>query len=151
MIDFCDLAGEVRQRTRDDLDRLALFEVRACAGLLFGGRAQQVVDLLTAERCGLVAGTDEPGHARCVLDERPRIVGHVHLHQHVPGKHPLLGRHLLAVLRLDDLLGRDDDLTDDVVLPRGGDPVLQVGPDLGLMAGIGVDDVPVEQRLPLAW
>ena len=40
---------------------------------------------------------------------RPGVVVQVHVHEHVAREHALLGLHLLAVLRLDDLLGRDDD------------------------------------------
>src|SRR5262249_37626150 len=57
--------------------------------------------------------------------------------------------HLLAVLGLDHLLGRDDDPAKARALPHRLDAVLEVGLDLVLMAGIGVDDVPAEHADPL--
>ena len=90
-------------------------------------------------------GADEAGDAGGVLDERPGVVGHLHLHEHVSREDATLGLDLLAVLRLDDLLGRDHDLAHHVPLPGGQDAVLQIVLHLGLMAGVGVDDVPVEQ------
>src|SRR5439155_7392720 len=57
-------------------------------------------------------------------------------------EHLLLHRKTLAVLDLDLLLGRHEDLEDLVLHVQRGDAVLEVRLDLVLVAGIGVDDVP---------
>ena len=44
-----------------------------------------------------------------VLDDAPGVVVQIHVDEDVARQHALLGLHLLAVLGLDDLLGRDDD------------------------------------------
>ena len=58
---------------------------------------------------GVGAGADEAGHAGRVLDDASTRRRQVHVHEHIAGQDALLGLHLLAVLRLDHLLGRDDD------------------------------------------
>jgi hypothetical protein len=100
--------------------------------------------LALRERDGLRAGADEAGHAGSVLDNRPGLVVQVHVHQHIAGQDPLLGLHLLAVLGLDDLLGRDDDAAEARLLRHRVDPVLEVRLDLVFVAGVGVDRVPAE-------
>ena len=78
----------------------------------------------------------------------PRLVGHVHVHEDVARKHALLGLHLLAVLRLDDLLGRDDHPAERRLLVQRDDAVLEIRLDLVLVSRVGVDDVPEKhQRL----
>src|SRR3712207_8512876 len=42
-------------------------------------------DLRLRERDRLVGGADEAGHPGGALHERPRLVGEVHVHQHVAG------------------------------------------------------------------
>src|ERR671922_3730 len=64
--------------------------------------------------------------------------------EHVPRQHALLRLDLLALLRLDHLLGRDDDATEARRLVHGHDPVLEIGLHLVLVPGVGVDDVPAE-------
>src|SRR5579885_3039655 len=110
-----------------------------------GARLPDPVDLALPQRHGLRAGADEAGHAGRVLDHRPRVVVQVHVHEHVAGEDALLRLHLLPVLRLDHLLGRDDDAAEAGPLPHRLDAVLEVGLDLVHLAGIGVDDVPAEQ------
>src|SRR5437868_4671165 len=82
---------------------------------------------------GLRAGADEPGHAGRVLDDRPGVVVEIHVDEHVAGQDPLLGLHLLAVLRLDHLLGRHDDAAEAHVLVHRVDAVLEVRLDLVLV------------------
>ena len=114
-VDVDDLAVEIRERAGRDLDRLAERELdlgarrarrrrRPCAG---SGRPRGC-----ESGTGLVPAPTKPGHARRVLDDRPRVVVEVHVHEHVARQHALLGLDLLAVLRLDHLLGRDDDATE---------------------------------------
>src|SRR3954451_16541659 len=150
-VDVDDLAVEVRERAARHLDRLAERVLDRRAGALAAGGCaglEDAVDLGLRQRHGLRAGADEPGHARRVLHDRPGVVVQVHVHEHVAGKHALLGLHLLAVLGLDHLLGRDDDAPEARALPHRLDAVLEIGLDLVLMAGVGVDDVPAEHACP---
>ena len=72
------------------------------------------------------------------------------LTRHIAGQDTLLDLHFLAVLRLDHLLGRDDDAPEAGPLPHRLDPVLEVGLHLVLVTRVGVDDVPAEHRLASA-
>src|SRR5262249_54586606 len=93
---------------------------------------------------GLGAGADEAGDSGSVLDDRPGVVVQVHVHEHVTGEDALLGLHLLPVLRLDHLLGRDDDAAETWPLAHRLDAMLEVGLYLVLLPRGGVDDVPAE-------
>jgi hypothetical protein len=91
----------------------------------------------------LVVGAEEAGDLGRILDEVVRLIGHLHLHQHVAGEELALGVHLAAAANLDDLLGRHEDFVEQVrqagrlgLLPDG------VG-NLALEVGIRVDDVPL--------
>ena len=53
---------------------------------------QQAVDLGLGQRHGLVGGADEAGDAGRALDELPRVLVELHVHQHVAGHGPLLDR-----------------------------------------------------------
>src|SRR5918992_5576737 len=111
LVDLGDLAREVGQRTGDDLDRLPDRELGAARRADRDIAAvQQTVDLHLRQRDRLVGGADEAGHPGRALDDRPRVLVEVHVHQHVAGHGPLLDRDLLVVLHLLDGLGRDDDL-----------------------------------------
>jgi len=134
-VDVDDLAVEVGERAGGYLHGLAERELDLGARPLAGGGAgaQDPVDLALRERDGLRARADEAGHARGVLHDRPGLVVQVHVHEHVAGQDPLLGLDLLAVLRLDDLLGRDDDPAEAHLLRHRVDPVLEVRLDLVLV------------------
>jgi hypothetical protein len=90
--------------------------------------------------------TDEAGDARGVADGRPGLVGEVHPDEQVAGQ--LLAGDLLALAALDlgDLLGGHLDLEDVVLDVQRADAALEVGLDLVLVAGVGVDDVPVARQ-----
>src|SRR5919201_2604992 len=110
-VDVHDLAVEVGERARSDLHGLAERELHLRARALAQRRpgVEDAVDLGLRERHGLGAGADEARHAGGFLHHRPGVVIQVHVHEHVARQHALLGLHLLAVLRLDHLLGRHDD------------------------------------------
>src|SRR3954449_1713403 len=136
-VDVDDLAVEVGERATRHLDRLAERVLdRGPGALAARGRPglEDPVDLRLGERDGLRAGADEAGHARRVLHDRPRVVIQIHVDEHVAGEHALLGLHLLTVLGLDHLLGRDDDAAEARALPHRLDEVLEVGLDLVLVA-----------------
>ena len=145
-VDVDDLAVEVGERPARDLDRLAERELDLGALPLGerGARLQDAVDLGLRQRDRRVAGADEPGDARRVLHDRPRLVVQIHVHEHVAREDALLGLHLLAVLRLDHLLGRHDHAPEPRPLVHRDDAVLEIGLDLVLVAGVGVDDVPAK-------
>src|SRR5918995_1851512 len=145
-LDVDDLAVEVRERAGGYLHRLAEGVLHLGARPLGGrdARAQDAVDLGLRERDRLPGGADEARYARSVLDDRPRVVVQVHVHEHVSRQHALLGLNLLPVLRLDHLLGRHDHAAEPRLLVHRDDPVLEVGLDFVLVPGIGVDHVPAE-------
>src|SRR5256714_6663709 len=145
-IDVDDLAVEVGERAGGYLHRLAERELdlRARPLAVAATGVQDPVDLALRQRHRLGARPNEPGHARRVLDDRPRFVRHVHVHEHVARQHALLRLDLLAFLRLDHLLGRDDDATEARCLVHGHDPVLEIGLHLVLVPGVGVDHIPAE-------
>src|SRR5437763_4044787 len=68
LVDLGDLAGEVRQRTGDHLDRLADLELGARARGSGALLVQQAVHLRLRQGDGRVRGPYEPGHARGALD-----------------------------------------------------------------------------------
>src|SRR3954471_5364485 len=142
LVDLGDLAGEVRQRAGDDLDRLADRELRLRRDLRGDLAVQQAVDLGLGERHRLVRGADESGDAGRALDELPRVVVELHVHEDVAGHRPLLHGRLLVVLHLGHGLGRDDDLAHSAALVQRLRAVLEVLLDLVLVSGVGVDDVP---------
>src|ERR671911_1982985 len=74
LVDLGDLAGEVGERAGDHLDRLADRELGAGAGALGGLAVKQPVHLDLGERNRLVAGADEAGDTRSVLDQAPGVV-----------------------------------------------------------------------------
>src|SRR5215203_3199313 len=148
LVDLRDLTGEVRERAGDHLDGLADRELRPARDLLRDLAVQQPVDLRLSERDRLVGGADEAGHARRPLDDLPRVLVEIHVHEHVAGHGPLLDRDLLVVLHLLNRLGRDDDLAHGARLVQGGNPVLEVLLDLVLVPGIGIDDVPAKHGEP---
>src|SRR4051795_2371813 len=150
-VDLVDGRRQRRERAVHDRDRLADGEVddlrRLGALGLLGLRREEADDLFDRQR-RRVRGADEAGDARGVLDRGPRLVGEVHAHQDVAGEH--LRLHDLALALLDDrlVLGRALDLEDVVLHVERGDPGLEVGLHLVLVAGVGVHDVPVAGQDP---
>ncbi len=57
----------------------------------------------------------ETGHFGCVPNKVIGLVGEVHLGQHVAGEELALGGVLLSVAHVHELLGRYDDLFEEVV------------------------------------
>src|SRR5204863_7925467 len=76
---------------------------------------KNLLDLFLAERRRLAAGPDKAGDLRRVLDDMPRVVGHVHLDQDVAGEEPFRRHDLPAAAHLDDIFGWNENLTDLVL------------------------------------
>ena len=121
---------------------------RVCSATPAVARMEDPVDLGLRERHRLRAGADEARHAGRVLHDRPGVVVEIHVHEHVARQRALLGLHLLAVLRLDHLLGRDDDAPEARALVHRLDPVLEIGLHLVLVPGVSVDHIPAEHFSP---
>src|SRR6478609_11776934 len=120
-----DLAGEVRERARDDLHRLADRKLGARTG---GGGdllVEQPIDLPLRERDGLLGCTDEARHPRGALHDAPGVLVELHVDEHVAGHRALLHGHLLVVLHLRDRFGGHDDLAHGALLPERHDAVLE--------------------------
>ena len=75
---------------------------------------------------GLAPLADEAGDAGRVADDVPGVVVEVAAHQQVAGEDLLLDDDLLAVLELDDVLHRDDDLEDPLLHVHRRDAALEV-------------------------
>ena len=77
-----------------------------------------------------------------VLDEMKRLVGQLHLHQHIAREELALGVDLAAAAHLGDLFGRHQHLLEQILKPA----LLRLFPnqfrDLLLEVRIGVNDIP---------
>src|SRR5215218_1886674 len=151
LVDLGDLTGEVRERTRDHLHRLADRELGTARRTDRDLAVQQPVDLHLGQRDRLVGRADEAGHPRGPLHERPRVLVEVHVDEHVPGHRALLDGDLLVLLHLLHGLGRHDDLSHGALLVERDDAVLEVLLDLVLVTRVGVYDVPAEHFLGEAF
>ena len=142
-------AVEVGERAGDDPHLLAhlVLEPRAApssrprALVLLAG-AEDVLDLLARERRGLGAAADEAGDAGRVAHDVPGVVVEAHAHEQVAGEDLLLHDDLAAVLELDDVFHRDDDLEDALLDVHRAHAAREVLLHLVLVAGVGVHDVP---------
>ena len=77
-----------------------------------------------------------------VTDHEPRVVIETHPGQQVTGEDLLLDNDLFAVLELDDILERNDDLEEPLLHVHGLGAGQQVIANLVLVAGLRVDHVP---------
>src|SRR5215213_5425090 len=144
-----DRTGEVRERAADNLDGLPDLVVHRGLDLLARlrlARMQEPLDLRAAQRERRISGAHDLGNPWRLPDELPGRVVHVHVYQDVAGKLALNRGDLLAVLDLDDALGRDADLTEVPVQAHGFDPALQRRADLVLVPRVCIYDVPLLQN-----
>ena len=96
---------------------------------------------------GLAPWPTKPVTPGRVADDVPGVVVEVAAHEQVAGEHLLLDDDLLAVLELDDVLHRDDDLVDALLHVHRGDAGLEVLLDLLLVARLGVDHEPAARAV----
>src|SRR5215203_3920992 len=148
LVELDDLAGEVGEGTFLDADGLADLVLEARLGargdLLLGLAllAEERLDVAPRQGRGLGALAHEPGHPRRVADDEPRRVVETGAHEQVAGEHLPLGDDALAVLEVDVVLHRDDDLVDGIFRVHRHDARFEVLLDLLLVARLGVDHEP---------
>src|SRR5581483_4135383 len=153
-----DDADEVLERPVDDAHGLAHLEANFDPRLLRAHLAQDGANLRLVQRRRVGAGADEAGDPGGVAHHLPGAVSTIallgadvlivvageidHLHQDVAGEDLLLHRAPLAVADFDLVDERHDDAINQVAGVHRADTLLQVGADLVLVAGVGVDNVP---------
>src|SRR5690606_40428378 len=145
VIDFFDVAVEVRERTFLDANHFADFEKNLGTGLfdtLFHLR-KNFFDFLFRNRSRTVTrATQEARDTRCTFHQVPGFIGQVHLNQHIAGKYPPFRDGFLAALNLYDFFRRNEYLAETVFKTGAGDAVDQRALHAFLHAGINVNDVP---------
>ena len=152
-VDLLDLAREVGERTTADAHLLA-HVVRDIGHNLLRHRLLGWDRLLTANAVHLGRGdlagvltAEEAGDLGCGLDKVPARLGQLHLDEDIAGEElvGLLNRALATAL--SDLLGRYEDLSELLVEAALFDALLEVLLHRVLVAGEGVDDVPLHERI----
>src|SRR5918994_5067090 len=147
-VDLDDLAGEVGERAFLDPHGLAHLVLEAGPGslsdLLLGAALwhEERLDVAPGQRRRLGALADEPGHARRVADDEPRLVVELRTHEQVAREHLALGHDPLAVAEVDVVLHGDDHLVDRLLGIHRHDAGLEVLLDLLLVARLGVHHEP---------
>src|SRR5262245_12663900 len=144
-VDVLDHALEVHERTVDDAYLVAPLEDGLGLGLLRAGLhlPHDLVHLVAGERDRARPRAHEPGDLGGRAHQLPRVVGQLHLHQHVAGEELLLGLALLLVADLDHLLGRHQHAPDLLLEVEDLRARLDRLRDLVLEPGIRVDDEPL--------
>ena len=110
---------------------------------LFEDRGEHREDLVDRQRGRVVGVADESGDTRCVAHGAPRFVGQFHADEHVTGDADATNLLALAVLDLDDVFHRHLRFEDELFEVEADGAVLEVLLHAVLVAGVGVDDVPV--------
>src|SRR4030095_12435364 len=143
-----DHSLEVDERSVDHADLVAARENGLGLGLL-GPRLhlpQDVLDLVARQRDGLRPRPEEAGNVGRRARQMPRVVGQLHLDEHVPREKLLLGLALLLVAGLHDLLGRDEDARDLLAHSEDLGARLDRFLHLVLEPRVGVNDEPLLAR-----
>src|SRR5215204_4471696 len=104
---------------------------------------QKSLHLGAAQRERLLPCAHDLGDPRRLAHQLPGCVVHVHVHEDVAGELALDRGNFLAVLDLDDALGRDADLTEVPAKAHGVDPALQRRSHLVLVTRVCIYDVPL--------
>src|SRR5438093_7614028 len=145
LVDLVHETGEVGERAIHDAHRVPSLEVEFRLRLLRRDRdlIDDAVHLLLGERRRLEPRAYEAGHLGSVFHDVPSGVVHLHVDQHISREELLLRDDLGPVAHLDDILGRDEDLADVFVHPERLRALLEALADLVLIAGVGMNDVPL--------
>ncbi len=146
LIDLVDLAAEIGEWPVDDADRVAELEGHLDLRRFGGHALHDLLDFALGERNRFVVDIDETGDARRVSQGVPGLVVHFHANEHVTGKDFALHRVALAAPDFDLFLGRHDDFEDAFMQIECFDTVLDRLLDFVLVAGIGVENVPLVLR-----
>src|SRR5438094_746642 len=77
------------------------------------------------------------------LHQMPRVVGHLHFDEHIPGKELSLGNRFLAGLHFNDFLNRHENLSELIRELRSLDSFRERSLHAFLESRIGVHDVPL--------
>src|SRR6185369_4411160 len=143
--DLFDDAAEIRERTVDDFDLLSDFE----CDLGFRPRGpflelnRDLLDFLLRNRRRVGRTADETRDFRRARDRVPGVVGQLHLHEHVTRVQVARRSALLSLDELDDLLGRNQRLAEEVFLPERTNALLELPPHALFISGVRVHDVPL--------
>src|SRR5690242_3353725 len=145
VIHVLDVAVEVGERTFLDAHGFAHLEQHLWPRLLdaFLHLTQDRIDFLLRDRRRPVRrATNETSYLRRALDEVPRVVGHLHLDEHVAREELALGNRLLAALHLHHFLDRHEDLAELVLQLGALDPLGQRSLHALLESRVRVHDKP---------
>src|ERR687897_1080182 len=148
-VDIRDRTREVRERSPNNLDRLPDLVIHRRLDLLARldlAWMQEPLHLGPAESERLLPGAHDLSDSRRLAYELPGRVVHVHVHEDVAGELALDRGDFLAVLDLDDALGRDADLTEVPLEAHGIYPALQRRAHLVLVTRVCIYDVPLLQN-----
>ena len=130
-------------------DLLALSLIRG--GIALGGRCfvrhQEFSHITGFNRGGVALVAHEGGHTRGFTDDGPSGVIEFGADEDVARQQLALHNLLLAVLVLEHLLNRNDNLKDRVLDLEGLGTHVQVGLYLVFVAGIALNDVPLARLL----
>src|SRR5271165_533830 len=149
-VDLVHRTGEIEERPRGHLHAIALGEVDLQLGRLDAHLLEDRLDLFVGKRQRFLARArraDESGDALRVAHDVPRLVGHLHLDEHVARIDLLLHLFALAVLEFDFFVGRHEHAVHEVLHRHRFDAPFEIGLDLVLVARIGVHDVPLAIRV----
>src|SRR5690348_13093138 len=141
-----DVAVEVGERAFLHAHRFAQLEEHLRTRLLDAllNLLEYRVDVLLRNRRRLVGrAADEPGDLRRALHQVPRIVGHLHLYQHVAGKELPLRDRPRPVLHLDHFLDGNEDLAELIGHAGALDPLSERALHALLESGVGMHHVPL--------
>lgn len=141
-VDAFDRAKKVVEGTVGDFDGFAEAKVGFELGGAQSSKLHNSVYFRLGQGGGFGAHADEAGDALGGSDNQPGIVVYNHFDEQIAGKDFFLDGVLFAVLDVDFILGRDEDLENFVGLAKCGNALAEGFGDPGLVAGIGVDDVP---------
>lgn len=142
LVDGADGPKQVGKWPLNDLDGLADREGSLEFGCGLHSEGENSVDFFLGDGGRIIAGADEAGDSLGGADGEPGVVGDDHLHEHIAGEDLLLDGTFLAFADFDLVLGGNEDFVDVVGEAHGLDLGLEGMGGSGLVAGVGVDDVP---------
>ena len=110
--------------------------------LAFGDPVRHLLDFAFRDRNWPDLVANEAGNLRRFLDDMPRFIVKHHLDEDVPREKAPLCRALLALDELNDILFRNNHLTEKPFLTEAPDSFFQSKLRLVLKAGISMNNIP---------